>query len=81
MIFEAKLRKIGSTQGIYIPTKVITELGFKIGEVITFKVEDKEEVITKEEIPQDVITPNPEKKNVSFERHKMVFNKKRGTFN
>ena len=68
MTFEAKLRKIGSTQGIYIRTDVITKLGKKLGDVITFSVgeeatstnviTEKTDVITeKKEVAANVITP------------------------
>jgi antitoxin component of MazEF toxin-antitoxin module len=44
MIFKAKLRKIGSTQGIYIPTDVITQSGFKVGDVITLYTKENETI-------------------------------------
>ena len=53
MRFESKIRKIGSTQGIYIPTDVITRLGIKIGDVITFSILEENET-------PDVITPKKE---------------------
>ena len=48
MIFKAKLRKIGNSQGIYIPKNVITS--YKIGDVITLNV------ITLEDNKPNVIT-------------------------
>jgi antitoxin component of MazEF toxin-antitoxin module len=44
MIFKAKLRKIGSTQGIYIPTDVITQSGFKVGDVITLYTKENDTI-------------------------------------
>jgi len=42
MNFKAKLRKIGNSQGIYIPKEVIT--GYNIGDML--EVEIKSKVIT-----------------------------------
>jgi len=59
MKFQAKLRKIGNSQGIYIPLKFLT--GFKIGDKIELEiitsVKEKKDVITEKETkPQKVIT-------------------------
>jgi antitoxin component of MazEF toxin-antitoxin module len=64
MVFKAKLRKIGSTQGIYIPTNVITQSGFKIGDVITFDIMGKGGVCEKTVEPEKGM---PTKKKFSIE--------------
>ena len=52
-----KLRRIGNSQGIYLPLKVIT--GYNIGDMVEVEVitKDNESGIT----PPKVITPKPEK--------------------
>ncbi len=64
MSFKAKLRKIGNSQGVYIPTNVIT--GYNIGDIVELevitskntKVITPDIVITKKGIvPKKVITP------------------------
>ena len=69
MRFKAKLRKIGNSQGIYIPKNVITN--YKIGDVITLEViTSKKNVITKE---RNVIT---EKRNVITPKKNVITLKK-----
>ena len=67
MQFKAKLRKIGNSQGIYIPKKVIT--GYNLGDMIELQVitgdeEDKQEVITK---------PLKDKKPFTFNFEKGIY--------
>ena len=67
--FKAKLRKIGNSQGIYIPLKVITN--YSLGEEIEVEVITKENK-KKENVPnvitskQEVITSKP-KRNKKIE--------------
>ena len=76
MVFTAKLRKIGNSQGIYIPLKVITD--YIIGDVLTL------EVITQGEkgalIPPKVITNDVKDDEVITPIHtkRLVFNKEKG---
>lgn len=68
MKFKAKLRKIGNSQGVYIPKNVITS--FKIGEVIELEVitsssknqEKPQKVITSDKKNPNVITSKPHKR-------------------
>lgn len=45
MKFKAKLRRIGNSQGIYVPTEVIGN--YKIGDEVEFDLISSAEVITK----------------------------------
>jgi antitoxin component of MazEF toxin-antitoxin module len=69
MKFKAKLRRIGNSQGIYVPKEVISN--YNLGDEVEFEVLDKREVITKlketikifEEEPvkeEEVITNEPQ---------------------
>jgi len=77
MNFRSKLRKIGNSQGVYIPLKVIT--GYKIGDIIELKVitsgdnevESAQKVITSGENKQSKVITSDIKK-------KWVFNPKKG---
>ena len=61
MTFKAKLRRIGNSQGVYIPTKVIT--GYEMGDFITLEVITPQGVISDRQgrvitdVPDKVITP------------------------
>ena len=76
MKFKAKLRKIGNSQGILVPLKVITD--FELGEEIELDVitpptdnqEKPKDVITPPKIDKQVITPKANKK--------LVFNSEKG---
>ena len=71
MQFKVKLRRIGNSQGVYIPKNVIT--GYNIGDVITLVLENK--VITSFKEPaQSTIT----EERVIKDTKKLVFNVKTG---
>lgn len=74
MKFKVKLRKIGNSQGVYIPKNVITN--YKIGDEIALEIID---VITlspkSQDKPQKVIT-NKQKVITSKPHKKLVFNVK-----
>ena len=58
--FKAKLRKMGNSQGILIPKKVITILGVKLGDFLEIEKEKGVFVITNA-IPSEMITPKGKK--------------------
>ena len=78
-MFKAKLRRIGNSQGVYIPSNVITE--YEIGEEITLEVitNKPKEVITKsllDDSAKKVITKDKEKRGLVFNLKKGIYEQK-----
>ena len=66
MTFKAKLRRIGNSYGVITPKAVITD--YKLGDVITIEIKEKEVITESSGVQQQVITPHK----------KLVFNYKKG---